>query len=432
MSDNLTTIDDEETPIIENDAEANLLKTKFVTIKQRCEAANIDFIQEDDPDFGISAYISLPAGKGFRRVHISTLDRAVDLIRSDFEKIRFLPGYDAIWHPHNNYIEAAIQTTIMNPDRLIRRIKGIPFNQTISPQDAIIIHPHDEDSKPMIEIGLKSSLFNSIENAGFIRYSIKISNIRAKTADQAIQELKSYTNSLFFQIDLIYGYSFLISRERRISGIPLSKKMKNGVTIEYPSIHFNDDAISLYWYGKTARGMPLLQYLAFYQCIEFYFPRYSQLEARKRISALLKRPTFRPSRDDDLDTIIAAVQSARSGGFGSERNQLRSVINECISADEMREYIQSDPDRLEHFSGKSKSKFHKIPVANKSSDLRNDIADRIYDIRCKIVHTKNDEADSEIKMILPFSEDAQYLIQDVELAEFISRNVLSSSSSELD
>lgn len=64
MSDNLTTIDDEETPIIDNDAEATLLKTKLVIIKQRCEAANIDFTQEEDPDFGISAYL-YPLGNDF-------------------------------------------------------------------------------------------------------------------------------------------------------------------------------------------------------------------------------------------------------------------------------------------------------------------------------------------------------------------------------
>ncbi|OJY04249.1 MAG: hypothetical protein BGP04_02195 [Rhizobiales bacterium 62-17] len=59
------------------------------------------------------------------------------------------------------------------------------------------------------------------------------------------------------------------------------------------------------------------------------------------------------------------------------------------------------------------------------------MADRIYDIRCKIVHTKNEHADGEFPMILPFSEDADYLLHDIDLVEFVARSVLVASSDEL-
>jgi hypothetical protein len=64
---------------------------------------------------------------------------------------------------------------------------------------------------------------------------------------------------------------------------------------------------------------------------------------------------------------------------------------------------------------------------NKSADLRNDIADRIYDIRCKIVHTKSDR-EGQIEMILPFTYEAEYLTHDVELVKFVAKSVLISSS----
>jgi hypothetical protein len=38
--------------------------------------------------------------------------------------------------------------------------------------------------------------------------------------------------------------------------------------------------------------MPLLQFLAFYQVIEFYFPTYSQAEAHRKLKAILKDPPF--------------------------------------------------------------------------------------------------------------------------------------------
>jgi hypothetical protein len=178
--------------------------------------------------------------------------------------------------------------------------------------------------------------------------------------------------------------------------------------------------------------MPLLRYLAFYQSIEFYFPRYSQTEVRKRISAILKQPTFRLYRDDDVDRLISVIQLGRSGGLGSERSQLRAVVNECVGADEMRKYLTGTKDREEHFSGKGpKSKYYKIPIASKNADVRNDVADRIYDIRCKIVHTKNDDSDSDFPMILPFSDDADHLLHDIDLVEYVARSVLVFSSEEL-
>jgi hypothetical protein len=205
-----------------------------------------------------------------------------------------------------------------------------------------------------------------------------------------------------------------------------------GFQIAYPTAHFNEEAMSLYWYAKSAPTMPLLRFLAFYQSIEFYFPRYSQYEARRRVGNIVKQPTFRPHRDDDLDRLISAIQISRVGGLGNEREQLRSAVNECMSAGDVREYLTSSDELGAHFSGKGgKAKYHKVPIANKTADLRNDVADRIYDIRCKIVHTKNDPLIDEVPMILPFSEDAEYLLFDIDLVEFVARKVLIASSSEL-
>jgi hypothetical protein len=230
---------------------------------------------------------------------------------------------------------------------------------------------------------------------------------------------------------MMVGSTFILERERRVRLFSPARRQRE-LTLEYPLADYNDEAMSLYWYAKSARDMPLLRFLAFYQSIEFYFPRYSQTEARKRVGAIIKNPTFRAYRDDDLDRLISAIQLARSGGLGNERSQLRSVVTECISADEMRQYLIASREREEHFSGKvPKTKYHKIPIANRNADVRNDVADRIYDIRCKIVHTKNEHSEDEFPMILPFSDDADFLLLDIDLVEFIAKRVLVSSSGEL-
>jgi len=67
---------------------------------------------------------------------------------------------------------------------------------------------------------------------------------------------------------------------------------------------------------------------------------------------------------------------------------------------------------------------HKLPLNNSNADLRVLVADLIYDIRCKIVHTKGESAEGEVELLLPFSKEAELLFHDIELIQYIARKVL--------
>jgi hypothetical protein len=171
--------------------------------------------------------------------------------------------------------------------------------------------------------------------------------------------------------------------------------------------------------------MPLLQFLAFYQVIEFYFPIYSQSEAQRKLRAILKDPTFRGDHDTDIARLLAAIHVSRTGAFGDERSQLRATLVECTDSDALRRYFEADSERKEFFLTKAKSlPYHKIPLANPSMDLRHDVADRVYDIRCKIVHTKTDSRDGSVELLLPFSQEAEQLSFDIDLVQHLAQLVL--------
>lgn len=62
-----------------------------------------------------------------------------------------------------------------------------------------------------------------------------------------------------------------------------------------------------------------------------------------------------------------------------------------------------------------------------ATGIRESAADRIYDVRCRIVHSKESEAYGDA--ILPFSPEADLLAQhDIELVRFIARRVLVAAS----
>lgn len=176
--------------------------------------------------------------------------------------------------------------------------------------------------------------------------------------------------------------------------------------------------------------MPLLQFLAYYQVIEYYFPTYSQADARRKIRAVLKDPAFRGDRDADLGRLLSAIHVSRSGAFGDERSQLRSTLLECIDAEAIRQFITADAARADFLSSKAKGLCdQKIAVANPTADLRGDVAERIYEIRCKIVHTKTDAKNSEFELLLPFSKEAEQLTHDIDLVQFVAQQILIAASS---
>ena len=175
--------------------------------------------------------------------------------------------------------------------------------------------------------------------------------------------------------------------------------------------------------------MPLLQFLAFYQVIEFYYPTYSQAEARRRLKSILKDPTFRGDRDSDLGRVLSAIQFSRSGAVGDERSQLKATLTECVDPEALRSFIVEDAARAEFLSSKTKGLTdRKLPIATPGLDLRDDVAERIYEIRCKIVHTKTDARYGELELLLPFSKEAEKLHFDIELVQYVAQQVLVAAS----
>lgn len=249
--------------------------------------------------------------------------------------------------------------------------------------------------------------------------------------DDAIDMLRRISNSLFFQIDTSLGVALNLSRAH--SRYQLACQQINGSLddLEFPTQEYDDAPMSLYWYGRGARGMPLLQFLAFYQVIEFYYPTYFQAEARRKIRRVLKDPTFRAERDADIGRVLTSLLGGR-GSVGDERSMLRATIHECVDPDELRTFLSASEQRAKFLSSKSEGlSSTKIPIANQDADLRNEISDRIYEIRCKIVHTKADSRDSDVEILLPFSEQANRLNHDIELVHYLAKQVLITASTRL-
>ncbi|MEV7325973.1 hypothetical protein [Streptomyces sp. NPDC093970] len=413
--------------------------------------------------------VGFPNGREKRWQYISA-DDAQEILAAEFPAFSFLGDLDAALFVTSHAIEAAIRSDVSNLAFIeipgVRKIESpqmeLPgleediedeprINERIGPHDAWVLEFSPSPDRPnlTVQIGSASPEFTAVSDRkrrrliardrrpllnGMGRFpTLRVSGIQTTRHDEALDLLKRISGAIFFELDLQYGVatsilpSFTSERSRRRNRLQRVKAQRSP---RNPRNQYPEKPLSLYWYGRSS-GIPLLEYLAYYQVLEYFFPSFSHRDTLEKLRNELLDPRFRADDDGDLVRIIG-LASGTGKGFGSERDQLRSTIAGCVTEEHVRDFIEDNEVLGDHFSGKQKIK----DVTNLNlSDARNDfltsVANRVYDIRCRIVHTKEDGGGGAAELLLPFSKEAEELGPDIELIKYLAQKVLIAGASHL-
>jgi hypothetical protein len=258
------------------------------------------------------------------------------------------------------------------------------------------------------------------------RLTIRIEGKELKTHEEATDFLIKMANSVLFQIDLAINIPLHLIMDRQIIR-DIKQRKANNIKPDFqpPKYEYDKEPLALYWYARTSTNMPLLQFLAFYQVMEFYFPLYSFTEAQQRIKHLLKNPLFDTTKDTDIAQIINIIKvSAKGKSIGDERSQIKATLQHIVDKESLLKYFTEIEERKDFFDQQKKSKGiskQKISFASVDNDIRLETALRIYEIRCRIVHSKEDD---EVELVLPYSSEIKNLKHDLELVEFLARKAI--------
>ena len=427
--------DDDLPPVAEPQGDIKPLRAQ---LEARCAAVKIpvEEAEESEPQ-EVVLRVGIPCGRDRRWIYLWDFEDYQRLLAIPFEQYAYLQGLEAVCNYKTGTIEAAVRPLGVLSSRILHsrihfRIFKTSRDRLREDREFPQLELSSPQHKPTLILGSLSKGLEALVRApSSQRLSLSVKADGIDQHDKALDLLRRISDALFFQIDLLHDVPLALLRERRAP--PRRKKSTRGEAspeVTFPDYEYDAAPVSLYWYARSAGGMPLLQYLAYYQVIEYYFPTYSQADARRRIRAVLKDPAFRGDRDADLGRLLSAIHVSRSGAVGDERSQLRATLLECIDADTMRQFITADTNRANFLSSKAKGLCdQKIPVASSTADLRPDVAERIYEIRCKIVHTKMDAKNSEFELLLPFSKEAEQLTHDIDLVQFVAQKVLIAASS---
>lgn len=402
--------------------------------------------------------IKIPAGRDTFECQFRLNEDELSILEnSQIDCFNFILGFEGIWSKELKTIECEIQTDfspflpriIYNYLKIEKNKEEEIENQTDEKEDIpkTIELPFIKDIK--VEIGessqeLTAMLFTRdihpmqmfLRNRRF--QSIKISNIIVTKHDDAVELLQKIANSIFFQIDMVIETPIFLRTqrerysERRRQEMRRKSSIDKDTKISCPKFEYEHEPMSLFWYAKSNTDKPLFQYLSYYQVVEYYFPRYSSVDAKRRIQNYIKSPKFDPDRDIDISKILDLVKVTGGGKtFGNEREQLKATLKGLIDNEDLRNFFELDVERKEFYEKNETKGFIKqrITLSNQNADLIQEVTERIYEIRCKIVHSKS--GDDEFDIILPYSFNVRKLTFDLELVEFIARKLLIANSQNL-
>ncbi|MFI2102906.1 hypothetical protein ACH436_06415 [Isoptericola sp. NPDC019693] len=399
---------------------------------RRADAAGIGYKRDGDEIeiLGDGLLVEFPRGRETRELYLGT-EQVNALLATNFEEIRFLGDYAAIASPENQTIEAFVTSQQFPISTLSRRIRGLPRNSNQSSaadqfdsaeeplQDASI---RVEEGENWLELSAPSPTMRAL--FPYRRFTLKLPANAAMNSAESIATLESLSGAFFFDLDVRYGVALQLQRlrTRRL----VAEERRHPAPPEYPQNVYPQEALELYRYGRSARGLPLLEFLAYYQAMEFFFPYFSEQATIASIKTELMDPGFNRLDDAYLRRLISLARPSSRGG-PSERGQLRATIEGCIDGELLTNFISSSQEVRDHFCA---NKQH-IPGLSKiqmgsDQDLRHQIADRIYALRCRIVHTKSDggESRAEPELLLPSSDEVQWLNPEIELAKLVAQRVI--------
>jgi hypothetical protein len=406
-------------------------------IQERCKAAGIksDTVVDEDGDTLVT--ISFKAGRETKDITLYELPDLKSLLAIEFEKYGFLNKYLAIRSLKDDYVEAyfrplAQQVRFMNPSAIFSKLAKRPIDLSkINPGDNILTLEDPKDASRIIEIGPCSEILRAMQGSGRASPAIRLRGFDINTQEKAEATLAKIASSLFFQIELSYGIPLGLHYLQKGANRPSAIKNSEIKNITFPRHEYDQAPISLYWYAHAASSLPLLQYLAFYQSIEFYFPAYARSELGRQLRNILKDPLFDFNSDSDIGRLVSSLYGSTKPAFSTERDQLKSTIASCIDKDEIRSFLTESAERSEFYRKKAKGLSDIcITTHPDDADLRPFVADRIYDIRCKIVHTKHDGKEG-YELLLPYTEAAELVTDEIPLIRFVAQKILISGSKEL-
>ncbi|WCL50655.1 hypothetical protein [Leptospira sp. GIMC2001] len=428
-------------------------KEKIEEINSICLANKISIEVSDNNDW-VDLSILLPNGSIDRKISPISDEQIELLMENNFQNYCFLENYNCVYNRKenkiisfllldNNTYGVSFYIYLLHIYKKYNRFivkEEIEYyfsmdKESIIPENIEIIDDSDKTIK--IIIGKPNNFYRILFNKQFDYYNSKFYNelmitieypIRTLDENSILKILKDFSFPVFFQLDSIFNLSLKLEREpnnkHEYFKINTEDKLHNLI---FPKIKYNEIACELYFNAINSKESPSIQFLNFYQILEFYFSAFTSDSHINKMKNILKSATFDLRVDEKINELYDIIKSSVQNTNRDEKNSLKIVIENGLKYNYFREIIQNNEEIKKFFlKDKKLSKynldFHELKL---NDNFISNLTNRIYDIRCQIVHKKVNPNENENEIFIYPNSEKEYLLKfDIFILKEITRNII--------
>ncbi|MFD6074147.1 hypothetical protein ACFWG5_01055 [Streptomyces hydrogenans] len=159
--------------------------------------------------------------------------------------------------------------------------------------------------------------------------------------------------------------------------------------------------------------------MSYYQVLEHYLPVAHRRDALRKVRRILRSLDFDSEKDSSVVKIMNSVERTRGA---SEAEQLRTMMEECVPEEKLREFLGGENER--HFGKRGPISGVGAIHLNSGESIGSQVAKRVYALRNRIVHAKDDVRYADAKVLVPGSGEAAHLLPDIELMRLLATEVI--------
>jgi hypothetical protein len=387
-------------------AEVSMPRSSFTELGAQLEEEIIEhptlfgFIQ---PTIGY-AEIEVNSGDD-RRFSLGVLERV----------LRLLPDEAAC--PHSSGEKQELPSLPFTPRMERDRPESHKRIHLASPKDGLCIELSNASPLGMLLYG-RGGLRDYIP----LTLTIKIDYGKTVAKPAMLDAIDDIVRSLSYELNVRNGRSIIAARRRISADYRAWIQQVRQVTdkIRYPETRIQHEAADLFEFASQAVGNPPLAFLSYYQALEYFMPSAARQSAIDKVRVELRDPAFDRESNSSLMRLLSAAESLTKLPEG---DQLRILVRKYVRRDRLEQFFAIGWG--EHFTSRGPIKgVENINLKNTQKDLHDQVADRIYQIRNRIVHAKDDRRYDDFRVLLPRSQEADSLPPDVELARFLASEAI--------
>ncbi len=379
----------------------------------------------------LAVRFDLPAGRSTRPVLVRHAQAQV-LLGHDVRSWRSLQRYDGIWSESEEAIEIAVRGDRLGPPArmLLERLTGTGHDA--DGETPLRYQVTDDESGVRLTIGEASeiaSVLLSSRRPLRTPTTLRLDHIRVSTSDYADRVAEQVGDAVSFGLHLNLGMSLVLQRLENRETLLRRRRLQVGGSFSFPKNRYPHAPVLLYQAGRERTTSPLIRYWAFYQVLEYFFPRFSRLEAVRTLSRHLRTPTFDAHREEDVLKILDLAASTGAGS-NSEADHLLVTVQAIVSPNEILDLITELDLRQQVTDSRSELSSRTLTLRPHAA-LHSELSQRIYDIRCRIVHSKSASQRETGPGLLPGTHHDDLVASELPLIEYLAQQALVSAAEQL-